>query len=139
MSRTTGNTFEVYVGTNEVANVADVDLKWGAKTPVKSRSLSENEPSVIGMGSKDDPCVVTLTVERDSADTNGQAALDTAFGDGTTVTLNLYPEGKTSGNIEITGTAYVTDRGNLTGQKNNVKETTYVLEYASAPTEGTVA
>ena len=137
MGRTTGNSYEAYLDANEISHVADVDFKWGTKSSVKSRALAETEPSIIGLGSKDNPSIATITVERDTTDTNGQVALDAAFNAGTTVSLKLYPEGRTAGNVEISGDAYVTDRGNLQGQKNNVKETVYTLEFSGAPTEGT--
>lgn len=137
MARGMGNVAEVYVGANKLANVVEPDLKWGARQTVKSRALNETSPEVLGLGSADNPTTLTITVERDPADTNGQVALSTAQKNGTTVAVKYYPEGRTAGNAEISGNAYVLDRGSISARKNQPKETTYVLEFTTAPTEGT--
>jgi hypothetical protein len=139
MARGMGNVAEVYLATNKIGQVVDCDLKWGVRQTVKSRALNESVPSVLGLGSADNPTTLTITVERDPADTNGQIALNTARNNGTTVSVKYYPEGKTTGNAEISGTAYVLDRGAITAKKNTAKETTYVLEFTTDPTEGVAA
>lgn len=43
----------------------------------------------------------------DETDTNGQAVLQAALIAGTAVTLNLYPEGATTGDAYFTGSAFI--------------------------------
>ena len=59
----------------------------------------------------------SLTCWHDMTDTNGQLAIDDA---GNSVTLNLYPEGETSGLRELTGTAIVTKVTHGSAQGDNV-------------------
>lgn len=49
-----------------------------------------------------------VTCHWDEGDTNGQAAIEDAILAGTSVTLNLYPEGITTGDYYYTGTAFLT-------------------------------
>lgn len=48
-----------------------------------------------------------LQAHWDETDTNGQQALQAAILAGTSVTLNLYPEGATTGDSYYTGTAFL--------------------------------
>jgi hypothetical protein len=48
-----------------------------------------------------------VTCHWDEGDTNGQAAIEDAILGGTSVTLNLYPEGATTGDYYYTGTAFL--------------------------------
>jgi hypothetical protein len=48
----------------------------------------------------------SMTCHGDETDTNGQQAMTP----GASVTLNLYPEGSTSGDTYYTGTASITER-----------------------------
>jgi hypothetical protein len=59
----------------------------------------------------------------DETDTNGQLALETALTAGTSVTLNLYPEGATTGDKYLTGTAYVTSMGVSVSEGAAIKRT----------------
>ncbi len=48
-----------------------------------------------------------VTCHWDEGNTNGQAAIEDAILGGTSVTLNLYPEGATTGDYYYTGTAFL--------------------------------
>lgn len=48
-----------------------------------------------------------VTCHWDETDTNGQIAIEAAILAGTSVTLNLYPEGTTTGDIFYAGTAFL--------------------------------
>lgn len=128
----------MYVGSNEVANVVDATFITPDREPILSNALGEDVPSVVGMGSRG-VYAVEITVEIDEADTNGQVELNTAYVNKTSVTLNYYPEGNTSGNTEYTGAAYVAQIPNVGGVgKNVVKNGGYRIVYDGAPTEQTV-
>ena len=48
-----------------------------------------------------------ITCHWDEGDTNGQQAIQAAILAGSSVTLNLYPEGASTGDAYYTGTAYL--------------------------------
>lgn len=139
MSRTSTNGAEVFVGSNEVANVVDITFTVPERTEIASGALNEDVPEVVGIGSKGS-YTLDVEVEIDDADTNGQGALDAAYEAKSSITAGYYPEGKTAGNVEYTGTAYVTKIPNRGGQgKNAVKTGSYRIVYSGSVTKGTVS
>ncbi len=69
----------------------------------------------------------------DETDTNGQQALTI----GASVTLNLYPEGTTSGDTYATGTALVTGIS-IPVNKDSMTERSFTFQGTGALTWGTV-
>lgn len=70
----------------------------------------------------------------DETDTNGQVALTI----GSSVTLNLYPEGSTSGDNYYTGTATVT-QAEVSAAVDGIVETKFSFQGNGALTRGDVA
>ena len=76
----------------------------------------------------------SLEVLWDETDTSGQGALTI----GAEVTLNLYPEGDTSGDTYYTGSAIVTGRS-ITGSYDGLVEMSISVQGNGALSETTVA
>jgi hypothetical protein len=75
-------------------------------SPVEDTTMGDPyKTHIIGSGIKE--WKGSLTAHWDELDTNGQVALVV----GTSVTLNLYPEGSTTGDIFWSGVASITSRG----------------------------
>jgi len=63
----------------------------------------------------------SMTCHWDETDTNGQVAMTV----GASVTLNLYPEGATTGDKYYTGTATITERGITTRMDGDTIRATF--------------
>lgn len=101
-----GNEGSAAVGANEVAEVIDWtydDSDAGGLLP--SLPLGSTEETYVGSGAVRGGG--TITCQWDETDTNGQNAMTV----GASITLNLYPEGTTGGDIYLTGTAKIESRG----------------------------
>jgi hypothetical protein len=100
MANHKGSEGEVKVGANTVAELTAWSLDESANT-IDDSILSETVTSFqIGRTSWTGGAECFW----DETDTNGQEALTI----GASVTLNMYPEGSTTGDQYATGTAYVT-------------------------------
>ena len=66
-------------------------------------------------------------------DTNGQLSLDP----GSTVTINIYPEGSTSGDTYYTGSVIVTEK-TVTASFDGMVEASFSVQCSGAVTETTV-
>jgi len=102
MATHTGSEGTVKVGANAIAEIRSFSIEETADT-VEDTTMGDTartyKPSLTSFtGSVD--------VFWDETDTTGQGALTI----GALVTLNLYPEGDTSGDTYITGSAIVTGR-----------------------------
>lgn len=98
-----GNEGLVRVGSNTVAEVTEFEFTQSV-TPVDDTAMGDAWKShIAGSGIKE--WSGSLTCHWDEADTNGQEALTV----GASVTLNLHPEGNTSGDKYWTGTASITE------------------------------
>jgi predicted secreted protein len=77
----------------------------------------------------------TASVEAfwDELDTNGQGALDV----GASVTLNVYPEGSSTGDVYYTGTALVTGK-TVNGTFDGMVEASFTLQGTGALSETTL-
>ncbi len=138
MARRKTNLADVYIGSNALQHIVDVTYITPDREEITSEVLHDDVAEVIGVSSRG-VYALEVNVELDSADTNGQEALMTAYDNKTTVTANYYPEGKTTGNDEISGDAYVTQVPNIGGQgKNSIASGMFRLVYSLKPTEGTV-
>jgi hypothetical protein len=80
----------------------------------------------------------TIECHWDETDTNGQAAMETAILAGTSLTLNLYPEGASTGDRYFSGTAYLTSMGTNVSMGSTIKAT-YAFQGSGAITPGTAA
>lgn len=100
MATSTGKDGAVYVGANAVAEIRD----WSLETT--SEVVNDTVMGDTWMTNKATQKSWTSSFNAywDDSDTTGQGALD----EGSEVTLNLYPEGNTSGNTYWTGTAIIT-------------------------------
>lgn len=130
MSAHHGNEGAVYLGADQVAEV-------------QSWSYDEEDADVQDVASMGDSAVThylsgikrgsgSLECLWDETDTNGQQTLDV----GASVTLNLYPEGNTSGDIYFGGTAQVTAVRRGSSVRGMV---TVNFDFVGALTEQTVA
>lgn len=139
MARRKTDKGEVYIGTNKVQHVNDITYVTPDREPVLSDPLNADDVEVIDVSSRSQPYALEINADLDNEDTNGQVAMSTAYDNKSTVTLNFYPEGKTVGNDQVTGNAYVTRVPNVGGQGKGVPaKGTFYLVWASKPTEDTV-
>ena len=100
MATHVGTSGVVKVGSNAVAEVTGFTIDETNDT-VEDTSLTDTAKSYKALR-KD--ATGTVECHWDETDTNGQTALAV----GSSVTLNLYPEGDSSGDTYYTGTALVT-------------------------------
>lgn len=100
-----GNEGVVKIGANTIAEVTAFKIEESV-TPVDDTSMGDAAKThIAGSGIKE--WSATIDCHWDETDTNGQSALTV----GSSVTLNLYPEGASSGDAYFTGTASVVKRG----------------------------
>jgi len=100
-----GNEGTVKFGANAVAEIVEWDLDESVD-PVDDTAMGDAyRTHIAASGTK--KWNGTFTCHWDEADTNGQQAATV----GASVTLNLYPEGATTGDSYMTGTATITQRG----------------------------
>lgn len=102
MATHAGSEGTVKVGSNAIAEIRSFSIEESADTL---------DDTSMGDGARTyKPSLTTYTgsidVLWDETDTTGQGALTV----GAEVTLNLYPEGDTTGDVELTGAAIVTGR-----------------------------
>lgn len=93
----------VKIGSNTVAEVRSFTITEEARVSDDS-SLTDTWDTHLAAGKS---WSASVTCWWDETDTNGQVAMTS----GTSVTLNLYPEGDTSGDIFYSGTATITNVG----------------------------
>lgn len=134
-----GNSAEAYIGTHKISHHTAIYWDDGARTMVESEAQrppnSRPETFVGSIGSAS----CRIVCERDKADTNGQLALLAAHAAGTSVALKVYPEGKTVGNEEWPGTAYVTSCGEVTLKNGALPGYEFKLTISGDVTKGVVA
>lgn len=131
---------DVYVGTHAVLRITSVLMAIPERAPILSDELHLTEPDVVGVGDATSPKGVDIEVTVDAADTNGQGALQAAFDAGTTIVLNFYPDGKTTGSRQWTGDAYVIKVPDVEAKdKKSAYKGTFKTVYATAPVAGVVA
>ena len=129
MATHTGSQGTVKVGSNAVAEVKSWTLDQTQDTvettklgdTVKTYSVTQSSSS----GS--------LSCHWDETDTNGQVALSI----GATVTLNLYPEGATTGDTYYSGSALITSVG-VSQTHDGIVERELGFQITGAVTIGTV-
>ncbi len=117
------------VGTSTIAEVKDWSISESAET-IDDTTLGDTaRTKAVGLTSASG----SLTAFWDETDTAGQGAMTV----GASITLNLYPEGATSGDKYATCTALITEKGVSTSLDGMV-ETSVSFEANGAVTWATV-
>ena len=129
MATHTGSSGLIKVGTNTVAEVRSFTLDTTAEL-LEDTTLTDTSKS-FQVGKKG----ATASVECfwDETDTNGQIAI----AEGSSVALNLYPEGATSGDYYYSGT-YLISANSVTTPTDGIIEATFSATLTGALTRGTV-
>jgi len=130
MATHTGSEGTVKVGSNAIAEIRSFSIEQSADT------LEDTTMGDTARTYKSSLTTYTGTVDVlwDETDTSGQGALTI----GAEVTLNLYPEGDTSGDTYYTGTAIVTGR-TINSSYDGLVEMSISVQGSGALTETTVA
>lgn len=130
MATHTGSEGTVKVGANAIAEIRSFSIEESADTLEDTtmgdtaRTYKSSLTNYTG----------TIDVLWDETDTTGQGALTI----GTSVTLNLYPEGDTSGDVYYTGTAIVTGR-TINSSFDGLVEMSISVQGSGALSQTTVA
>ncbi len=130
MANHTGSEGVVKVGANTVAEVRDWSLSETADTiedTAMGDSARTRKPGLTSASG-------SISAFWDEADTTGQGAMTV----GAEVTLNLYPEGATSGDTYATLSVIITEAG-VSASFDGMVEATFSFEANGAVTWGTVA
>lgn len=129
MATHTGSEGTVKVGANAIAEIRSFSIEESADT------LEDTTMGDTARTYKSSLTTYTGTVDVlwDETDTTGQGALTI----GASVTLNLYPEGDTSGDTYYTGTAIVTGR-TINSSFDGLVEMSISVQGSGALTQTTV-
>ena len=129
MATHTGSAGVVKVGANTVAEVRNwsVDQSQDTVETTKLGDTVKTFKTTLSASSG------TVDCFWDETDTTGQGAMTI----GATVTLNLYPEGSTSGDTYYTGSAIITSVG-VSQTHDGIVERTIGFQVSGAVTIGTV-
>lgn len=129
MATHTGSEGTVKVGSNAIAEIRSFSIEQSADT------LEDTTMGDTARTYKSSLTTYTGTVDVlwDETDTSGQGALTI----GAEVTLNLYPEGDTSGDTYYTGTAIVTGR-TINSSYDGLVEMSISVQGSGALSETTV-
>ncbi len=129
MATHTGSQGTVKVGSNAVAELKSWSLDQTQDT-VETTKLGDTVKTYSVTQSSSNG---TMDCFWDETDTNGQVACSI----GATVTLNLYPEGATSGDTYYTGSAIITSVG-VSQTHDGIVERSIGFQVTGAVTIGTV-
>lgn len=110
-----GNEGTVKIGSNVLAEVKSFTVTERVATADDSALSDEWDTHLVGSKSWEGQ----VTCGFDETDTNGQEALTV----GASVTLNLYPEGASSGDWYMSGTASVTEVGHANNRNGQIERT----------------
>lgn len=130
MATHTGSEGTVKVGANAIAEIRSYSIEQTADT---------TEDTTMGDSWRTHKTTLkawsgTVDVYWDETDTNGQSALVV----GSEVTANFYPEGSTTGDVYLTGTAIVTGK-TVSASFDGMIESTITLQGTGALTTGPAA
>lgn len=130
MATHTGSEGTVKVGANTIAEIRSYSIEQTADT---------TEDTTMGDAWRTHKTTLkswsgTVDVYWDETDTNGQGALVV----GAEVTANFYPEGSTTGDTYLTGTAIVTGK-TVSASFDGMIESTITLQGTGALTTGPAA
>lgn len=130
MATHTGSEGTVKVGSNAIAEIRSYSVSETADTIEDTtmgdaaRTYKASLKSFSG----------SVDVFWDETDTNGQVALTV----GSEVTINFYPEGATTGDTYLTGTAIVTGK-TINGSFDGMVEASITIQGTGALTTGTAS
>lgn len=130
MATHAGNEGSVYVGANQVAEVRSYQIEETQNTSDDTVMGDTWQTHLVTQKSWTAQCDVLW----DETDTNGQGALT----GGASITLNVYPEGNTTGDTYYTGTATVTSISR-SASYDGLVEASISLQGNGALTESTVS
>ena len=119
---------------NYLQGVRSIEWDPGDVNLVATDLIDEDPPTYLAADRS--ARVITLTVEKNKADTNGQVALATLFASKTSTPFTLAPEGSTAGSLKITGTALVKSMGKEAYDKKTMVTKYIVLQVSGSFTEG---
>ena len=129
MATHSGSAGKVKVGSNAVAELKSWTLDQSQDT-VETTKLGDTVKTYTATQSSSSG---TMDCFWDETDTNGQVAMTI----GSTVTLNLYPEGATSGDTYYSGSAIITSVG-VSQTHDGIVERSIGFQVTGAVTIGTV-
>ena len=118
------------VGSNTIAEIKDFSLSETAETIDDTTMGDSARTKQVGLTTASG----SMTAFWDETDTSGQGAMTV----GAEVTLNLYPEGATTGDSYATLSAIITEKG-VSTTLDGMVETSVSFEANGAVTWGTVA
>ncbi len=122
----------VRLGSNAVAEMIEWEFTEKVE-PVDDTSMGDAyKTHIAASGIKE--WSGSMTCHWDETDTNGQVAMTV----GASVTLNMYPEGATTGDTYWTGTASITERGQTQKMDGETIRATFSFMGNGALTRGTV-
>ena len=130
MATHTGSEGTVKVGANAIAEIRSYSIEETADT-VEDTSMGDTyrtHKTTLKSFSG------SVDVFWDETDTTGQVALTV----GSEVTINFYPEGSTTGDTYLTGTAIVTSK-TITGSFDGMVESTINVQGTGALTTATAS
>lgn len=127
-----GNEGTVKIGSNAVAEITEYEFTETVQ-PVDDTAMGDSyKTHIAGSGIKE--WSGSMTCHWDETDTNGQVAMTP----GASVTLNLYPEGATSGDVYWSGTATITERSQSVKMDGETIQATFQFLGNGTLTRGTV-
>ena len=118
------------VGSNTIAEIKDFSLSETAETIDDTTMGDSARTKQVGLTTASG----SMTAFWDETDTSGQGAMTV----GASVTLNLYPEGATTGDTYATLSALITEKG-VSTTLDGMVETSVSFEANGAVTWSTVA
>lgn len=129
MATHTGSEGTVKSGANAIAEIRSYTISESGDT-IEDTSMGDTSRT-FKAGLK----TFTASVECfwDETDTSGQGSFDV----GSTVTLNVYPEGSSTGDMYYTGSAIVTGK-TINGTFDGMVEASFTLQGTGALSETTV-
>lgn len=130
MATHTGSEGTVKVGANAIAEIRSYSIEESADTVEDTTMGDVYRTHKTTLKSWNG----SVDVFWDETDTTGQGALVV----GSEVTANFYPEGATTGDSYLTGTAIVTGK-TITGSFDGMVESTITLQGTGALTTGAAA
>jgi predicted secreted protein len=130
MATHAGSEGTVKVGANTIAEIRSYSIEESADT------LEDTTMGDVARTYKSSLTTYTGTIDVlwDETDTTGQGALTI----GSSVTLNLYPEGASTGDVYYSGTAIVTGRS-ISGAYDGLVEMSITVQGNGALSQSTVA
>ena len=119
---------------NYLLGIRSIEWDPGDVNLVATDIIDEDPPTFYPADREN--ATITITLEKNKADTNGQVALATAFAGKTSLLFTLAPEGSTAGNQKITGSVYVKSPGKESYDKKTLVTKNIVLMVSGAYTDG---